>query len=212
MIATRFIQAAPAAASLPEAGEMAGILGREGIAVFPTDTFYGLGGNAYVAAAVEKIFGLKKRLRGKPLSVVISGLEMAGQAAADPPAALFRLAAAFWPGPLTLVLKARPVFPPALLGPGGTIAMRAPALPWLRSFLAVAGFPLTATSANLAGEAEIDDPAEARRLFEGRVELFIDGGWTPGGAVSTIVDLTGETPRLVRPGAVSWGDIQACLK
>ncbi|MCX6560936.1 MAG: L-threonylcarbamoyladenylate synthase [Candidatus Aminicenantes bacterium] len=190
---------------------MSEILGRDGVAVYPTDTYYGLGANAYSAAAVEKIYGLKGRLRDKPLSVVAAGLEMAGLIAADPPAALPGLAAAFWPGPLTLVLKARPVFPPVLLGPGGTVAVRVPALPWLRSLLEAAGFPLTATSANLAGAGEIADPVEARRIFEGRVDLFIDGGRTPGGAVSTIVDLTGKTPRLVRPGAVPWDDILAHL-
>lgn len=211
MTATRFIRALPDATSLPEAREISEILSLDGVAVYPTDTYYGLGASAYSAAAVEKIYRLKGRLRDKPLSVVVAGLEMAGLVAADPPSTLPELAAAFWPGPLTLVLKARSVFPPAMLGPGGTIAVRVPALPWLRSLLAAAGFPLTATSANPAGAGEIADPADARRIFEGRVELFIDGGRTPGGAVSTIVDLTGKTPRLVRPGAVSWERILAHL-
>lgn len=212
MLTTRIIRAPTDAVGPADTAEIVEIFGRDGIAVYPTDTFYGLGGNAYSSAAVEKIYDLKGRRRDKPLSIVVADLEMAGLAAADPPAALFGLAAAFWPGPLTLVLRARPGFPPAMLGPGGTVAMRVPALPWLRSLLAAAGFPLTATSANPTGEGEIDDPAEARRIFEGRVDLFIDGGRTPGGAVSTIVDLTGETPRLLRPGAVPWDDIQACLK
>ncbi len=128
------------------------------------------------------------------------------------PPDIFPLAAAFWPGPLTLVLQAGPALPEAVLGPGGTIALRVPAVAWLRAFLEEAGFPLTATSANLSGEAEVDDPAEARRLFEGRVDILIDGGKTPGGAVSTIVGLSRGEPELLRPGVVAWDRILAVLR
>ncbi|MDD8024919.1 MAG: L-threonylcarbamoyladenylate synthase [Acidobacteriota bacterium] len=211
MPATRILYALPDARSLPQEGEAAAILGRDGIAVYPTDTFYGLGGNAFSAAAVDRIYELKERFRDRPLPIVVSGLEMAAAVAAVLPEAFRRLAAVFWPGPLSLVVPARPVLPAAMLGPGGTVAMRVPALPWLRGLLDRTGFPLTSTSANRSGASEIDAAAEARRLFEGRVDLMIDGGKTPGGAVSTIVDLSGPEPLLLRPGAVAWDRIRTVL-
>ncbi len=212
MIETRILRADPGAAFLPGAVEAAAILTRDGLAVYPTDTYYGLGGNALSEAAVEKVFRLKGRQSGKPLSIVVAGLDMVERLTDGLPPDIFPLAAAFWPGPLTLVLRAGPALPKAMLGPGGTIALRVPAVAWLRAFLEEAGFPLTATSANLSGEAEIDDPAEARRLFEGRVDILIDGGKTPGGAVSTIVGLSRGEPELLRPGVVAWDRILAVLR
>ena len=196
----------PSGASFPE-DDLKGtitLLRRGGVVVYPTDTFYALGVNAYEAAGVEKIYALKARERGKPLSIVVADMAMAGSVALNPPPVFERLAAAFWPGPLSLIVRARSGFPLSMLGPGGTIAMRVPALDWLRTLLARAGFPFTATSANLSGEAEIGDPDEVRREFNGRVDLIINGGQTPGGAPSTIVDLTGPRPRLLREGAIPW--------
>lgn len=212
MIETRILRPDPGGISLPGAAEAAAILARDGLAVYPTDTYYGLGGNAFSGAAVDKVFQLKGRPSGKPLSIVVGGLDQAKRVTAGFPDSALALAAAFWPGPLTLVLEAGPALPEALHGPGGTIALRVPAVAWLRAFLDQAGFPLTATSANLSGGVEVDDPAEARRLFEGRVDILIDGGKTPGGAVSTIVSLSRGEPELLRPGAVAWDRILAALR
>ncbi len=210
-LAARVLHIPPSAFALENPDETIALLRKGGVIVYPTDTFYALGANAYEAAAVEKIYSLKARDRGKPLSIVVADPAMAASSALDPPPAFARLAAAFWPGPLSLVVRARPGFPRSMLGPGGTIAMRVPALDWLRALLARAGFPLTATSANLSGAGEIDDPDEARRVFDGRVDLLIDGGPTPGGAPSTLVDLTGSAPRLLREGAVPWENIAGAL-
>jgi L-threonylcarbamoyladenylate synthase len=191
--------------------EIAAILRTDGIMAFPTDTFYGLGGNALSAGAVEKIYGLKGRDRGKPLSVVVGDADQAREFTRDWPAAMGILAGAFWPGPLTVVLPAGPGFPAAMLGLGASVALRVPALPWLCALLKKSGFPVTATSANLSGDGELDDPAAVRRVFDGRAELIVDGGRTPGGAPSTIVDLTAGVPRLARPGAVAWESVLAVL-
>lgn len=172
------------------------------VVVFPTETYYGLGGDAFSPGAVEKIYALKERDRGKPLSIVVAGRAEAENTASEIPLAFRRLAEAFWPGPLTLVVKAKPVFPPALLGAGGTVAVRVPGSAWLRDFLAELGVPLTATSANVSGEGEIADPAEVVRRFDGRVAAVLDGGRTPGGRPSTIVDVTASPPRILRDGAV----------
>ncbi len=96
----------------------------------------------------------------------------------------------------------RPGFPAALLGPGGTIGLRIPPAPWLRRLVFELSAPVTATSANLTGEKELADPAEVRRLFEGRVELIVDGGRTPGGRPSTVLDLTRGWAVIIRDGAI----------
>ena len=131
--------------------------------------------------------------------------------AAPLPPVLVRLAGEFWPGPLTVVLKAAPGFPAALLGPDGTIGLRIPPAPWLRRLLFELSAPVTATSANLSGEKELADPAEVRRLFAGRVELIVDGGRTPGGRPSTVVDLTREPAVILRAGAVPAEALAAFL-
>jgi tRNA threonylcarbamoyl adenosine modification protein (Sua5/YciO/YrdC/YwlC family) len=172
------------------------------IIVYPTETFYGLGASAFSAEAVEKIYSLKGRDRGKPLSVVVADLAAAEKMAAELPAVFHELAARFWPGPLTLVVKAKPIFPAAMLGPAGTVAMRVPGSAWLRGFLGELSVPLTATSANLSGEGEIANPAEVIRQFDGLVAAIIDGGRTAGGRPSTIVDLTSTPPKILREGAV----------
>ena len=179
------------------------VLQARGTIAYPTDTFYGLGVDATSPAAVDKVYALKSRDRGKPLSIIVSGAAMAEGLILDPPPVFSVLAREFWPGPLTLVFKARPIFPALMLGPGGTIAMRAPALPWLIKLLKCARFPITATSANITGVGESDDPAEVKRIFDGRVNLIVDGGRTPGGLPSTIVDLAGPKPKIFRLGAVS---------
>jgi L-threonylcarbamoyladenylate synthase len=191
---------------------IAEVLRRDGIMAYPTETFYGLGAASLSRAGVRKVYRLKKRDPGKPLSVIVSDLEMVREIAASPfPPVLVRLAGEFWPGPLTVVLKAAPGFPAALLGPGGTIGLRIPPAPWLRRLLFELSAPVTATSANLSGGKELADPAEIVRLFAGRVELIVDGGRTPGGRPSTVVDLTRAPAVILRDGAVPAAALAAFL-
>ncbi len=192
-------------------GRIAEIVAAGGVLVYPTETFYALGAAADSALGVEKIYRLKARDRGKPLSIVVADVAAAEACASGLPPAFGPLARDFWPGPLTLILEARPGFPPAMLGPGGSIAVRVPGSAWLRGLLAALARPLTATSANLSGEAEISSASEAIRLFEGGVEMIVDGGDTPGGLPSTIVDLTSAPPRLVRAGAVPLRELKKLL-
>jgi len=178
------------------------VLRDDGVLVYPTETFYGLGALASSGKAIQKVYLLKSRDRGKPLSIVISDTAMAEESAASIPPLFRVLAREFWPGPLTLVLKVRPVFPADILGPGGTLAMRVPGVPWLRELIHSLGEPITATSANISGAAEISDPAKVVQEFRGKAGLIVDGGPTPGGLPSTIVDLTSDRPRILRAGAV----------
>jgi L-threonylcarbamoyladenylate synthase len=110
----------------------------------------------------------------------------------------------FWPGPLTIIFKASSAVPNELLGQKGTIGVRLTAHLWVRTLVGQACFPITATSANISGEAPISDPEKARESFEGAVDLIVDGGETKGLLPSTVVDLSGEEPRLVREGAIPF--------
>ncbi len=199
---TQVIEIKPGPVDAAKIAKIADILRKDGIMAYPTDTFYGLGAGAYSERAIRKIYLLKKRERGKPLSVVISGIEMAEKVAASLPPAFSSLSRIFWPGPLTLVIKAKPLFPPAMLGPGGSLALRLPDVPWLLELVRQMDVPITATSANISGEKEIDTREEVIEFFSGKVDLIVDGGKTPGGLASTIVDLTSAKPRVLREGAV----------
>ncbi|HPW18020.1 MAG TPA: L-threonylcarbamoyladenylate synthase [Candidatus Aminicenantes bacterium] len=211
MSATRVIRLRPAGESVPEAGEIAAALRAGAVAAYPTETFYALGAAAFGRRAVERVYRLKGRAPGKPLPVIASGLDMVREISGPPPPGFLALAGELWPGPLTLVLPAAPGMPGFLAGPGRTIAVRVPPLAWLRGLLRELGEPLTATSANLSGERELSDPREVEAVFAGRIELLVDGGPAPGGLPSTIVDLSGDRPRVLREGRIAGARIEALL-
>jgi L-threonylcarbamoyladenylate synthase len=190
---------------------IAGVLLKDGVMAYPTETFYGLGGVCFSGKAVRRIYRLKARDARKPLSLIVSSLNMIETLAVDPPPLFHRLAGEFWPGPLTLVLKASPSFPARLAGPGHTVGVRIPSVPWLRRLVHEVGLPITATSANTSGGGEISDPAEIFRTFNDKVDIIVDGGPTPGGRASTIVDITGSTPRILREGAIPAGKLERYL-
>ncbi len=212
MTITRILGIDPSGESPELIREVAAALLEDAVAAYPTETFYGLGAAAFSKRAVEKIFRLKKREPGKPLPVVASDLDMVKAISASLPPSFRPLAEEFWPGPLTLVLPAAAGLPEFLLGPGRTIAVRIPPLSWLRGLIREISQPLTATSANLSGEKELADPAEVIALFRGRVDIIVDGGRAPGGAPSTILDLTSPEPRILRVGAIPETSIRAVLR
>ena len=190
---------------------VADILLRDGVMAYPTETFYGLGAVCFSEKAVRRIYRLKARDAGKPLSLIVSGLDMIETLAVSPPPLFHCLVSEFWPGPLTLVLKASPSFPARLAGPGHTIGVRIPSVPWLRRLVTKVGLPITATSANISGEGEISDPAEILRTFNDKVDIIVDGGSTPGGQPSTIVDITGPMPLILREGAIPKAQLEKYL-
>lgn len=212
MTKTRIIGIDPALENAGVVRAIAAALLEDAVAAYPTETFYALGAAAFSRKAVEKVYRLKKREPGKPLPVVASDLDMVKEISASLPPSFRLLAWEFWPGPLTLVLPAAARLPAFLLGPGRTIAVRIPPLPWLRSLVREISQPLTATSANLSGEKELADPAEVITLFRGRVEIVVDGGLAPAGAPSTIVDLTAPEPRILREGKIPAARIRAALR
>ncbi len=212
MIETRTVRLDEGAADVPGVKDIAAALLAGAVAAYPTETFYALGAAALSKRGVDRVFRLKKRDPSKPLSFVVSDMDMVRDLVSSPPPAFMVLAAEFWPGPLTVVLPAAAGFPERLLGPGRTIALRIPPPAWLRSLVRQMSEPLTATSANLSGERELADPVEVKALFDGRIDLIVDAGPTPGGRPSTIVDLSGETPRVLREGRISAARIEALLR
>lgn len=209
---TRILKIIPSAVDSRLISEVAAILLGNGLVAYPTETFYGLGAAALSARAVARIYRLKARDPGKPLPVIASDLEMVVEIAGPLPPVFWTLAEEFWPGPLTLVLKASAAIPAFLAGPGGSIAVRIPPVSWVRRLAYEISQPLTATSANLSGEGEMTDPSAIASVFEGKIELIIDGGATPGGSPSTLLDLTTPEPRFLRVGAVSAERIRAVLR
>jgi L-threonylcarbamoyladenylate synthase len=182
--------------------EGAGWLRRGGLVAFPTETFYGLGANALDRQAVRRVFEVKGRPEFQPLLILVNSPETAESFALEIPDVARRLMTAHWPGPLTLVFRAVPELSTELTAGTGTIGMRVPGHPVALGLVRAAGFPLTAPSANPSGAEPPTTAGAVRQFFEGRIDLILDGGPTPGGQPSTVLDVSVSPPRLIRPGAL----------
>jgi L-threonylcarbamoyladenylate synthase len=192
-------------ANRPEAAALAaaaGILRAGGLVALPTETFYGLGAHAFDDAAVARIFQVKRRPPDKPLLVLVDSLAMIERVAGEVSVRAQRLAARYWPGPLTLVLPAHPSIPAGLTAGTGTIGVRLSSHPVARALVAALGAPLTAPSANPHGGESPRTADEVIAVLGEGCDLVLDAGPTPGGPPSTVLDLTGTVPTVLRPGAV----------
>ena len=182
-----------------------------GLVALPTDTLYGLAADPFRADAIARLFLAKGRAADQALPLIAAdAAQIAAHLGPLPPAGE-RLAAKFWPGPLTLLMVAPGALADAVSAGTGRVGVRVPAHEIARAICRGAGTPITATSANRSGQPATAEPAEVERELGETVDLLIDAGRAPGGAPSTIVDVTGSTVTLVRPGAVPWDEIQACL-
>lgn len=203
---------APAQAPLAEA---AALLCAGGLVAFPTETVYGLGANAYDATAVARIFAAKQRPAADPLIVhLATATELPGVVGPLAPATehlVARLAAAFWPGPLTLVLPRGARIPPAVCAGRATVAVRVPAHPVAHALLAAAGTPIAAPSANRFGHTSPTTAAHVLADLDGCIDLVLDAGPTPLGLESTVLDLTAAVPTVLRPGGVDLAALQAAI-
>ena len=182
-----------------------------GLIALPTDTLYGLAADPFSAAAIARLFAVKGRAAERAVPLIAADAAQVAAQLGRLPAAGQRLAERFWPGPLTLLVPAPRALAAAVSGGTGRVGVRVPAHDVARAICAAAGRPITATSANVSGEPATPDPDQVERTLGGHLDLLIDAGTTPGGAASTIVDVTGADPALVRAGAISWDDIQAWL-
>jgi L-threonylcarbamoyladenylate synthase len=189
----------------------AAVLRGGGLVAFPTETVYGLGANALDPAAVARIFAAKGRPATNPLIVHVAEPTEVRRVASAWPEAAARLAERFWPGPLTLVLPRSEAVPDAVTAGGPTVAVRLPAQPVARALIRAAGVPVAAPSANRSTRLS---PTRAEHVLvglDGRIDLLLDGGPTAGGLESTVLDVTGTPPRLLRPGLVTPGEIEAII-
>ena len=187
--------------------EIAGVLTRGGIIAYPTETVYGLGVDALNKAAIRRLFRIKVRASGKPISVLVKDMEMLGRVAAGVPAGAKSLMKKYWPGPVTIILPASKKIPSGLIGQTGAIAVRISPHPFVSRLFEVFASPLTSTSANISGMSSLTEPEEIVRIFNDLVDLVIALPGFMEGRESTLVDATGERPRVVRKGAVDIGNM-----
>jgi L-threonylcarbamoyladenylate synthase len=187
------------------------VLQAGGLVAFPTETVYGLGANALDVAAVAKIFAAKGRPAGNPIIVHVAELADAKKLVSAWPALAEALAKHFWPGPLTLVLPRTTCVPDLVTAGGPTVAMRMPAHPVALALLRACRLPLAAPSANRSTEISPTLPEHVLAGLADRVDLLLDGGPTTGGLESTVLDLTTNPPRLLRPGLVTIAKLEALI-
>lgn len=174
-----------------------------GIIAFPTESFYGLGVLASSAAAIERLFAMKRRPDDQPVPVVVADHRHVAMVIETIPPLATLLMSRFWPGPLTLVMSARSTVPKRLTGGTGRLGVRQPGLPLPALVAAAVGGPITATSANRSGAPPATTAATVRAAFGEEIDLVLDGGATPGGLPSTVLDVTRDPPRLVRAGRIT---------
>ena len=181
------------------------------VAALPTETVYGLAANALDAAAVKKIFELKGRPAHNPVIVHVASWELTRKCAADWPVTAERLARAFWPGPLTIVLRRSSLIPDGVTAGGGTVGIRWPSHPFMQAVIRDCGFPLAAPSANRANEVSPTTASHVLRSLGDRLGLIVDGGPSQVGIESTVVDLSEREPRVLRPGMIHEESLAAAL-
>lgn len=186
----------------------AAILRQGGTVIFPTETVYGLGANALSADAVKKIFAAKGRPADNPLIVHIADVTELSKLTADISPAAQKLIDAFWPGPLTLIFKKSPQIPSAVTGGLNTVAIRMPSSEIARKLLQITKLPIAAPSANLSGKPSPTSFRYVKADMDGRVDAIIDGGDCTVGVESAVLDVSGETPILFRPGKVTREQIE----
>jgi tRNA threonylcarbamoyl adenosine modification protein (Sua5/YciO/YrdC/YwlC family) len=179
----------------------------------PTDTFYGLAADPFNLRAVDMVYEIKSRSRHKPLSLMIESVEQAEELARPLPDAFYVLARRFWPGPLTLIVRAASKLPLKVTANTGNVALRVPAAKIPLEIVRAAGVPITATSANLSGAAECTTALAVRAQLKDRIPVIIDGGPSPREVASTIIQLTDEDDgwHVLREGAIPAQEIAELL-
>jgi L-threonylcarbamoyladenylate synthase len=193
----------------PNNRSIASILLRErGVIAYPTDTVYGLGAIVFNRSAVSTVFVIKGRQRDQALPVLVASESQLREVAADVSDEAMALAKRFWPGALTLVMKRHPQLPLNVTGGGDTVAVRLPDHPCPQSLISACGSPITGTSANKHGGPNPTTAAEVQRQLGSRLSLILDGGPSPLGVPSTVVDVTATLPRVLRQGAISIEELR----
>ncbi|CAG1066862.1 Threonylcarbamoyl-AMP synthase [uncultured bacterium] len=179
-----------------------GVFSSGGVIAYPTETFYGLCVDPFNADAVERLYRLKGRPSASPIPLIIGEMPMLGLIAAEVPPQAVKLIERFWPGPLTIVLKAASSLPSAITAGTGTIAVRLSGSTWARKLSCELASPITSTSANPSGQKPPVTAEETARYFKDSIGLLIDGGVLKGTKGSTIVDASGSELKVIREGEI----------
>jgi L-threonylcarbamoyladenylate synthase len=185
------------------------LLRAQEVVALPTETVYGLAANALDEGAVAKIFHIKGRPAHNPIIIHVAGIEMAKKCSAEFPLLAEKLARAFWPGPLTLVLPRAANIPDNVTAGGGTVGIRWPAHPFMQAVIRECDFPLAAPSANLSNQLSPTNAEHVLPWLNGKIPLIVDGGQSQVGIESTVLDLTVSPPKILRPGMVHAGSLAA---
>jgi L-threonylcarbamoyladenylate synthase len=194
----------PAAPNPSLLAQAAAVVSAGGVVAYPTDTLYGLAVDPRRAAAVDALFRIKGREAGQPLPLIAACADQVERSVGRLPELGRVLANRFWPGPLTLVIEASPELAARLHSLDGRVAVRVPAHPIAQALADLVGYAVTSTSANRSGQTAPGAPDEVVTALGEAVDLLLDGGPAPGGPPSTIVDVTGPAPLLIRAGVVAW--------
>ncbi len=175
----------------------------------PTDTFYGLAADPFNLRAVDRVYDIKTRSRHKPLSLLIENVDQAEELAKPLPEEFYALARKFWPGPLTIIVKAGSRLPLKVTANTGNVALRVPNAKIPLAVVSAAAIPITATSANLSGASECTSADQVRMQLHESLSIIVDGGPSPRDVASTIVDLTDDADRwrVIREGAIPAEEI-----
>lgn len=189
----------------------AAVLRRGGLVAFPTETVYGLGANALDASAIKKIYIAKQRPASDPIIAHIHSSEQLALLAMQVPDVALALADRFWPGALTLILRRRPSVPENIAQGTGTIAVRMPDHPVASALLRAANLPVAAPSANTFTRPSATLAAHVLEDLDGRIDMLLDGGSATIGVESTVLDLSGDAPTVLRPGGVLLDDLRALI-
>ena len=187
------------------------IIRRGGLVAIPTETVYGLGANGLDEKAVASIFEAKGRPQDNPLILHVAESAEMEKFCHSIPASAYALAEKFWPGPLTMVLPARPIVPKRTTGGLDTVAVRCPDNDTTRAIIRLAGVPIAAPSANLSGKPSTTTAAHVLHDHDGKIDAIVDGGPCRVGVESTLVDLTDSRPRLLRPGGITPEQLKEVL-
>ncbi|MEQ2455244.1 L-threonylcarbamoyladenylate synthase [Flavonifractor hominis] len=187
------------------------ILHRGGLLGIPTETVYGLGANGLNSEAVSHIFQAKGRPQDNPLILHVPCADWLERYCTDIPDTAYLLANRFWPGPLTMILRRKPVVPDAVTAGLDTVGMRCPAHPVCRAIIAAADVPVAAPSGNTSGRPSPTNAADMLEDMDGKIDGIVDGGPCSVGVESTIIDLTEQPPRLLRPGGITLEQLRDVL-
>ena len=177
------------------------------IVVFPTETVYGIGTNGLDEKAVARLYEVKRRPLDKPISLLVSNMEMVNKIAKDITEIEYKIMEKFFPGPLTIILKKKENVPNIVTSGQDTVGVRMPSGEIARKLIEIAGVPIAAPSANITGEPSGTNLQEIKKHFEGKADCFIDGGDSELGLASTIVQVVDGKPQILRQGTVTLEEI-----